>query len=125
MTADPLGRAPALAAVIGGAVLAGGALGWGRPGLLAAALGTGLSLLNVWVLRRFAARAVEAVSATGPAAASSQLTAALGAKTMVLLTCVWLLGRAAALETVPFAFGLLVSVFALLGAGLWSALRGE
>jgi hypothetical protein len=111
--------------VIGGAVLVGGALGWGRPGLLAAAVGTVLSLLNVWVLRRLAVRAVAAVPATGPSAASSQLTAVLGAKTIVLLTCVGLLGRAADLETVPFAFGLLVSVFALLGAGLWSALRGE
>src|SRR4051812_29803213 len=125
MTAEPLARAPAFALVIGGGVLAGGALGWGCAGGVAAAMGTALSGVNVWTLRRFAVRAVASVAVEGPAAASSQLTAALGAKTVVLFTCVWVLGRAAALEAVPFAFGLLVSVFALLGAGLWSALRGE
>ena len=122
-TADPLARAGGLAIVVGGAVLGSGALGWGRAGLVAAALGTALSLLNVWALRRFAVRAIANVAVAGPSAASAQLTSELGAKTVVLLAMVWLVTRGGSLAMVPFALGLLVSVFALLGAGLWSALR--
>jgi hypothetical protein len=122
-TADPLARARGIALVVGGAVLVSGALGWGRAGLVAAALGTALSLVNVWALHRFAVRAVASVALAGPAAASAQLTSALGAKTVVLLTAVWLIARGGSLATVPFALGLLVAVFALLGAGLWSTLR--
>jgi hypothetical protein len=105
--------------------LLAGALGWGRAGLLAAALGTGLSLINVWALRRFAARAVANVAVLGAGAASAQLTAALGAKTMVLLGAVWVIGRGGTLAMLPFACGLMVAVFALLGAGLWSAFHPE
>jgi hypothetical protein len=123
-TADPLARAGGLAIVVGGAVLVSGALGWGRAGLLAAALGTALSLLNVWALRRFAVRAIANVALAGPSAASAQLSSELGAKTVVLLAMVWLIARTGSLAMVPFALGLLVAVFALLGAGLWSALRG-
>jgi hypothetical protein len=122
-TADPLARAGGLAIVVGGAVLVAGALGWGRAGLVAAALGTALSMLNVWALRRFAVQAIANVALTGPSAASAQLTSALGAKTVVLLAMVWLVARGGSLAMAPFALGLLVSVFALLGAGLWSALR--
>jgi hypothetical protein len=125
LPAELLARAGRLALVVGGAVLAVGALGWGRAGLVAAAAGTALSLVNVWALGRVATRAVESVALTGPAAAASRLTSLLGAKTVVLLTSVWVLCRLTALETVPLGLGLLVSVFALLGAGLWSALGGE
>jgi hypothetical protein len=111
--------------MVGVVVVAAGGLGWGRPGLVAAALGTVLSLGNVWALHRFAVRAVAAVPALGPAAASAQLTGALAAKTMVLLLCLWLLGRAGGLAMVPLGLGLLVSVFALLGAGLGESLRKE
>jgi hypothetical protein len=124
-TADPLARASGLAIVAGGAVLVAGALCWGRAGLVAAALGSALSVLNVWALRRFAVRAIENVALAGPSAATAQLSSALGAKTVVLLAMVWLLVRSGSLAMVPFTLGLLVSVFALLGAGLWSALRGE
>ena len=123
-TADPLSRAGGLAIVVGGAVLVSGALGWGRAGLVAAALGTALSLLNVWALRRFAVSAIANVALAGPSAASARLSSELGAKTVVLLTVVWLIARNGSLAMVPFALGLLVAVFALLGAGLWSALRG-
>jgi hypothetical protein len=122
---DPLGRARALAVVVGGGVLVSGALGWGRAGLVAAALGTALSLVNVWALHRFARRAVASVALAGPAAASAQLSSALGVKTAMLLASVWLVARSGSLATVPFALGLLVAVFALLGAGLLSALHAR
>jgi hypothetical protein len=114
-----------LAVVLGGAAVLAGALGWGRSGLAAAALGTALSLANVWVLHRLAVRAVANVALTGPAAAASQLTSALGAKTMVLLLCAWLCIRGGGVATVPFALGLLVAAFALLGGGLLGAVYGE
>jgi hypothetical protein len=123
-TSDPLAHARGLAIVVGGAVLIAGVFGWGRVGLVAAAIGTAISLVNVWALRRLALRAVANVAVTGSGSAAAQLSAALGAKTMVLLVLVWLVSRAGAFPTVPFALGLLVTVFALLGAGLWSALSG-
>ena len=124
-TAEPLALALGLAVVIGGGVLALSALGWGRAGLAAAAAGTVLSLLNVWALARFALRAMAQATAIGPHTATAQLTAALGAKTVVLFTAVWVLTRSGRLETLPFALGLMVSVFSLLGAGLWSAARAD
>jgi hypothetical protein len=119
-----LAHARGLAVVLGGASLIGGAFGWGRAGLVAAALGTAISLLNLWALRRLALRAVASISQTGAGAATAQLSSALGAKTMVLLALVWVVSRSAALPTLPFALGLLVTVFALLGAGLWSVAQG-
>jgi hypothetical protein len=72
-----------------------------------------------------AARAVGRVAELGAGAAAAQLTSALGAKTMVLLGAVFVLGRLARLEALPFALGLMVSVASLLGAGLVSARRAE
>jgi len=122
---DTLTLARGLAVVACGAALAAGALGWGRPGLLAAAAGVALSLINVWALERMAARAVGRVAELGAGAAAAQLTSALGAKTMVLLGAVFVLARLARLEALPFALGLMVSVASLLGAGLVSARRAE
>jgi hypothetical protein len=121
-TADPLALARGFAIAVGGAVVISGALGWGRPGLLSAATGTVLSLVNVWALARLAGRAIADLALAGPAAAAARMTSALGAKTVVLLAGVWLLCRGGRLEPAPFALGLLVSVFALLGAGLWTGL---
>jgi hypothetical protein len=124
-TTDLLALARGFAVAVGGVVLVSAALGWGRAGLVAAAAGTVLSLVNVWALHRLAGRAVESLSVAGPATAAAQMTSALGAKTVVLLAGVWLLARGGRLEPVPFALGLLVSVFALLGAGLCGGLRAE
>src|SRR5438105_1221334 len=109
-TADTLALARGLACVAGGAALVAGALGWGRRGLVAAAVGVALSLINVWALARMASRAVERVATLGPGSSAAQLTSLLGAKTVVLLTTVYVVTRIARLETMPFALGLLVSV---------------
>lgn len=122
---DTLTLARRFAVVVGGAVAAFSAVRWGALGLLAAALGAGLSAINLWALERFAAHAVATVSVEGPQVATTRLTAALGAKSVVLMTSVWVVNRGGWLETVPFALGLMVSVFSLLGAGLASAAREE
>jgi hypothetical protein len=119
---DPLARARGLAVVGSGAVLVLAAFVWGRPGLVAAAFGAGLSVVNAWALARLANRAAARAAAQAPHTATVQLTAALGAKTAVLLIAVWVLTHSGKLALVPFAMGLLVSVVALLGAGLWAAL---
>lgn len=118
---DPLTLARRLAVVMSGGVAAISALVWGPRGLLAAVVGTGLSLINVWALGRMATRAVAAVGVVGPQAATAQLSGALGAKTTILLVSVWMVTRGGQMEILPLALGLLVSVFSLLGAGLWSA----
>jgi hypothetical protein len=108
-----------------GVVLAGG-LGWGRPGLLAAFMGASLSLVNIWVLARLGARAAERALVDGPVQAASGLQAALGGKTVVLLVTVALVARvieagnvtAGGTPMLPFALGLLVTVVALVIAGL-------
>jgi hypothetical protein len=124
IAAEPLARARGIAVVGGVFVLAMSALLWGRRGLVSAAAGSLLSLANVWTLERFARRAVERAAVVGGGVAGP-LSAALSAKTVVLLTTSWVLIRTGRLETLPFGLGFLVSIFALLGAGLWSAGRTE
>jgi hypothetical protein len=114
-----------LALVAGTAVLALSAVCWGRTGLMSAALGTALSIVNVWAMGRIATRALQAVSALGPRTATVQLTAALGAKTVMLLSLIWFATRTAEVALLPLALGLMVSVFSLLGAGVSVALRGK
>jgi hypothetical protein len=121
---DPVARAYGLAVVIGGAVMVAGALVWGRAGLIAATVGTVLSMVNIWALARLARQAV-AQAAGGEGAAPAPLTAALTAKTAVLLSVVLVLTRTGRIETTPFALGLLVSAFAFLGMGAWTALKAE
>jgi hypothetical protein len=116
-------RARGLALVVGGAVVTASALAWGAPGLRAAAVGSALSVANVWALTRFARQAMTVAAAGGPNTAIVRLTSALGAKTIVLLTILWVLGKSAHLLLLPLALGLLVTVICLLGAGLLSALR--
>jgi hypothetical protein len=122
---DPLALAPGLALVTSGGVMILAAFGWGAAGLRAAVVGVLLSLVNVWALHRFSRRAAAQAASGGPNTAMVQLTAALGAKTALLFTAVWLLTRTAHLDALPFGLGLLVSVFSLLGAGLWTTMRGE
>ncbi len=124
-TTDPL----ALARTLGigfaiAAVAAGGAHG-GVDGAVAAALGAGLSALNLWAIERLAARAAHRAVFEGGAVAASGLTAGLTAKTTVFLMLIWLVTRAAGVPVAPFTLGLLVFVFALVGAGVWAAARQE
>jgi hypothetical protein len=88
-------------------------------------VGAALSVLNVFVLTRFARQAVATAAAGGPNTAIVRLTSALGAKTIVLLTFVWVICKSTSLLVLPLALGLLVTVFCLLGAGLFTNLRAE
>lgn len=125
IAAEPLARARGIAVVGGVLVLALAAILGGRRALVSAAAGSVLSFANVWALERFAQRAVEQAAILGGAAVAAPLTAALGAKTVVLLTASWVLIRVGGLETLPFGLGFMVSIFSLLGAGLSAAQRAE
>jgi len=111
--------APALAIVV---VVASG-FAWGPRGLVAAALGSLLSLGNVWLLYRMGKKAVARAESEGGQEALSPLQIGLGAKTVALMLAVALLTRVGGLhtETAPLALGLLVSVLALIAAGLRGA----
>jgi hypothetical protein len=122
-TSELEARARGLSLVVAGAVVAASALAWGVPGLVAAAVGSALSVANVFVLTRFARQAMTIAAEGGPNTAIVRLTSALGAKTVVLLTVVWVVMKSASLRLLPLALGLLVTVFCLLGAGLMSARR--
>jgi hypothetical protein len=124
-TSELAALARGLAIVVGGAVVTLSALAWGLPGLRAAAVGASLSVLNVFVLTRFARQAVAVAAAGGPNTAIVRLTSALGAKTIVLLTTVWVLCKSTSFLVLPLALGLLVTVICLLGAGLLTTLRAE
>jgi hypothetical protein len=125
IAAEPLAHARGIAAVGGAFVLLLSALLWGGRGFVSAAAGSLLSIANVWALERFAQRAVEQSAILGAGAVAAPLSAALGAKTVVLLTATWVLVRVGGLETLPFGLGFMVSIFSLLGAGLWAARRAE
>jgi len=93
-------------------------LGWGKSGFLAGGVGAALACINLWVLRRLAARAVARVTA-GDKAQASWLMAALGAKMMILFGLVWLAIRVYNLALVPFAIGISVLPISLVFTGLW------
>jgi hypothetical protein len=93
-------------------------LGWGRDGVLAGGAGALLACINLWVIRRLAARAVARASA-GDKAQASWLMAALGAKMLILFGLVWLCIRVYNLALVPFAIGISVLPISLVFAGLW------
>jgi hypothetical protein len=124
-TAELSALARGLAIVTGGAVMTISAFAWGLPGLRAATIGATLSVLNVFLLTRFARQAVLVAAAGGPNTATVRLTSALGAKTVVLLTTLWVACKTTDLLVLPLALGLLVTVFCLLVAGLFTALRAE
>jgi hypothetical protein len=125
IAAEPLARARGIAVVGGVLVLALAAVLGGRRAFVSAAAGSALSFANVWALERFAQRAVAQAAILGGGAVAAPLTAALGAKTVVLLTASWVLIRVGGLETLPFGLGFMVSIFSLLGAGLSAAQRAE
>jgi len=107
------------------AVTAMSGLAWGRPGVVAAAVGALLACSNLWVLRRIGARAI-ARAAAGDRSQASWLMAALGAKMLVLFGLVWLCIRVYNLALVPFAIGISVLPISLVFAGLWvSSAAGE
>jgi hypothetical protein len=114
-----------LAIVVGGGVVTLSAAAWGPSGLRASALGAALSVLNVFVLTRVARQAVATAAAGGPNTAIVHLTGALAGKTALLLVAAWIVLRFLDGQALPFALGLLVAAFALLGAGLLTALRAE
>ena len=128
-----LALARPLALLLGAAVVVAAGLGWGRAGTTAAAIGVAVSLANVWVLHRLGARAMRAAGgqerpdAAAATSAAVGLQLALAAKTVILLALVALLAnRIAGTGTMtPFALGLLVTVFALLSAGLLAPLAGR
>jgi hypothetical protein len=93
-------------------------LGWGRPGAVAGGAGALLACINLWVIRRLAARAV-ARAAAGDKAQASWLMAALGAKMLILFGLVWLCIRIYNLALVPFAIGISVLPISLVFTGLW------
>jgi hypothetical protein len=125
---EPLTLARPLALALAAVVTASSGLAWGVSGTLAALCGSALSLVNVTVLQRMAVRAARQVAVTGAVGTTaSGLQAALAAKTVVLLTVVALLSGSVGhgrLST-PFGLGLLVSVFALILAGLVAAARDQ
>lgn len=93
-------------------------LGWGREGVLAGGVGALLACINLWVIRRLAARAVARASA-GDKAQASWLMAALGAKMLILFGLVWICLRVYNLALVPFAIGISVLPISLVFTGLW------
>jgi hypothetical protein len=123
--ADLEARARGLSIVVGGAVVLASAFAWGTPGLVAAAVGAALSVINVFVLTRLSRQAMGVAAEGGPNTAYVRLTSILGGKTIVLLTVVWVLSKTAHLLVLPLALGLLVTVFCLLAAGLATGLRAE
>ena len=104
-------------------VVATSGLLWGARGMLAGGLGSLLSLGNVWLLYRLGKKAVLRAEAEGGQQALAPLQAGLGAKTVALMVAIALVTRVGGLHTeiAPLAMGLLVSVFALVGAGLRGA----
>jgi len=122
---DPLALAPLLALGLAAVVIAGAGLRWGPSGTLAAICGSSLSVINVLILHRMATRAARQAAAGGPGPAASGLQAALAVKTVVLLSIVALLSGSvgAGRLSLPFGLGLLVSVFALILAGLLAVAR--
>jgi hypothetical protein len=123
---EPLTLARPLALGLAAVVTTASGLAWGVSGTLAALCGSALSLINVIVLQRMAVRAARQVAVSGAVGSiASGLQAALAAKTVVMFTVVALLAGSVGrgrLST-PFGLGLLVSVFALILAGLVAAAR--
>jgi hypothetical protein len=122
---EPLALAGLLAIGLAGAVTVAAGLQWGRSGVVAAGQGALISLINLFALERLASRAARRALELGGGAAAAGLQAALGAKTALLLLVIVLVARAQAVgpSLLPFALGLMVSVFALLSAALVTSFR--
>jgi hypothetical protein len=119
--AEPLVLARPLAVLFGVAMVAAAGLRWGVRGTVAAGLGAAVSIANVFLMARLGKRAQSEAAAADPTRAAARLNAALGAKTITLLLLVIFLAQVGPVgpqATTPFALGLLVTVFALIAAGL-------
>lgn len=125
-TADHAAFARVLAFVAAGGVVAASGLAWGMAGLRAAGVGAALSVLNTFLLTKFARQAIAASAEGGDATdALNRLNVALLFKTIGLLGAVWCLSRLLRLETLPLALGLLVNAFSLVAAGFVIARQPE
>lgn len=124
-TADHAAFARVLAFVAAGAVVAASGLAWGVAGLRAAGVGAALSVLNTFLLTKFARQAITAASEGEATDAMNRLSVALLFKTIGLLGAVWCLARLLRLETLPLALGLLVNAFSLVAAGFVIARQPE
>lgn len=124
-TADLAAFARGLVIVGGVAVVALSGLAWGTPGFRAAGVGAALSVLNVFLLTRFARQAIAAAVDGDASEALGRLNGALLFKTIGILIAVWCLSRLLRLETLPLALGLLVTAFSLIAAGLVVARQPE
>jgi len=118
--AEPLALARPLAVLFGVAMVAVAGLGWGVQGSLAAALGALVSIANVFLMGRLGQRAQREALLADPGRAATRLHAALGAKTIFLLVLVAFIAQRGPMgpSLTPFTLGLLVTVFALIAAGL-------
>ena len=101
------------------------ALVWGGTGAMSAGVGALLAVINLWAIRRLAARAVRRAAA-GDKGQATWLVAALGAKMMLLFALVWVAIRIYNLALVPFTIGISVLPISLVFSGLWlSSTAGE
>jgi hypothetical protein len=126
-TADHAAFARVLSLVAAGAVVAIAGVAWGMAGIRASGVGAALSVLNTFLLTKFARQAIAAANvADGDVTdAVNRLNVALLFKTIGLLGAVWCLARLLRLETLPLALGLLVNAFSLVAAGLVIARQPE
>jgi hypothetical protein len=119
--AEPLLLARPLAILFGVAMVAAAGVRWGAQGSMAAALGAVVSIANVYLMARLGQRAQREATEADPGRAAARLNAALGAKTIALLVVVAFIAQLGPVRThflTPFTLGLLVTVFALIAAGL-------
>jgi hypothetical protein len=124
-TADHAAFARVLSLVAAGGVVAVAGVAWGMAGVRASGVGAALSVLNTFLLTKFARQAIAAASQGDATDAMNRLSVALLFKTIGLLGAVWCLARLLRLETLPLALGLLVNAFSLVAAGLVIARQPE
>ncbi len=118
----PLAGVQTINLLLGAVATVIGAVGWGVPGLIAAAAGTTMACANLWVLRRSAGRAVRRALRDGGAVALGGLMTALVLKTTLLLGLVAVAVWGLRLAVVPFALGISVLVASLVVSGLRTGL---
>lgn len=124
-TADHAAFARVLSFVAAGGVVAASGAAWGMAGVRAAGVGAALSVLNTFLLTKFARQAIAAANSGDATDALNRLNVALLFKTIGLLGAVWCLSRLLRLETLPLALGLLVNAFSLVAAGFVIARQPE
>lgn len=121
MPADqlPLRAIERTTVVLGVAAVAVAGLLWGPHGMVAAAVGSALSVANFWVLRRLGARAVARVEAGASPGQAVALVMSLAVKMLLLFGLVWVAVRLIGLPILPFTLGMSVFVAAIFLGGLY------